>query len=106
MNRLTEQQQIEKANRNLKSHLEANQLKSKLEALGYDYTISLYAVLNNPETQHPEYRRVEVFLNGLPNQTSVNEIKQFFREIKPYHYYSIWAYNVETHQIIMVEDWN
>lgn len=106
MNRYTEQQLIEKTTRNLKSHMEANRLKDRLEKLGYYYTISLYAVINNPETQHPEYRRVEVFLNGTPTQTSVNEIKQFFREIKPYHYYSIWAYNVETHQIIMVEDWN
>ena len=105
MNRLNEQQQIEKRTRQLNQHLQANKLKDKLEKLGYTYTISLYAVLNNPETQHPEYRRVEVFLNGLPTQTSVAEIRQFFREIKPYHYYSIWAYNVETHKIAMIEDW-
>lgn len=105
MKRLTEQQQIEKRSKHLAQHLEANKLKDKLDKLGYIYTISLYAVIYNPETQKHEYRRVEVFMNGLPTQISVSEIKQFFREIKPYHYYSIWAYNVEKHEIIMIENW-
>ena len=105
MNRLTEQQQIDKRTKQLAQHLAANKTKDRLEKLGYTYTISLYAVINNPESGKPEYRRVEVFLNGLPNQVNVNEIRQFFREIKPYHYYSIWAYNIESHEIIMIEDW-
>ena len=105
MNRLTEQQQIDKRNKQMQQHLAANKVKDRLEKFGYFYTISLYAVINNPETQKAEYRRVECFLNGLPNQIIVSEIKQFFTEIKPYHYYSIWAYNVNKHEIVMVEDW-
>ena len=105
MQRLTEQQQIEKRTKQLEQHLQANKLKDRLEKLGYFYAISLYAVIRNPETRKAEYRRVEVFLDGLPTEVSVNEIRQFFREIKPYNYYSIWAYNVEKHQIVMLEDW-
>jgi hypothetical protein len=96
---------IEKTTRNLQSHLAANKVKDRLMKAGYIYAISLYGVIINPETQHPEYRRIEVFLNGLPTEISVSEIKQFFREIKPYHYYSIWAYNIERHEIVMIEDW-
>jgi hypothetical protein len=105
MNRLTEQQQIDKRNKQMQQHLAANKVKDRLEKLGYTYTISLYAVILNPETEKPEYRRVEVFINGLPNQIIVAEIKQFFTEIKPYHYYSVWAYDVENHEIIMIGDW-
>lgn len=105
MQRLTEQQFIEKTTRNLETHIAANKVKDRLERLGYDYTMSLYGVIYNPETLRHEYRRIEVFLNVMPNQVNANEIRQFFREIKPYHYYSIWAYNAERHEIILVESW-
>lgn len=105
MRNLTEKQQIERTTRNLKSHTEANKVKDRLHRLGYYYTISLYGVLWNPETQKHEYRRIEVFLNGVPNETDVCAIKTFFSEVKPYQYYSLWAYNKEQQEIIMLDAW-
>lgn len=106
MKRLTEQQMIDKTTRNLMMHLEANKVKDHLEKNGYTFTISLYGVINNPETQKAEYRRIEVFLNGNPKEIDVSSIHEFFREVKPYLYYTVWAYNIQRKELIMIGGWN
>jgi hypothetical protein len=106
MQRLTEQQFIEKRTRQLESHIQANGVKDRLQKLGYGYAVSLYGVIFNPESGKHEYRRIEVFLNGLPNQICISEINHFFKQIKPYQYYTIWCYNMEKHEIVLIEGWN
>lgn len=87
-------------------HIAANKVKDKLAAKGYRFTMSLYGVINNPETQAPEYRRIEVFINGFPGQEDVGGIKNFFTEIIPYQYYTIWVYNRDVKELFMYEGWD
>jgi hypothetical protein len=100
---LTEPQQIDKAMRSAKAHNEANVVKDRLIKNGYYYTMSIYGVIWNDETTRYEYRRIEVFLNGLPDQVDVEAIHNFFREVKPYRYYTLWAYNKQRQEIIMIK---
>lgn len=103
MKRLTEQQQIDKAMNSAKAHVEANKVKDRLMKNGYFYTMSIYGVIWNGETKKHEYRRIEVFLNDYPNQIDAEAIHNFFREIKPYQYYTLWAYNKERKEIILIK---
>lgn len=103
---LTQQQNIERASKRFVQHLQANKLKDYLEQTGYKFTISLYGVIDNPETVKSEYRRIEVFMNGQPKQVDVEAIHEFFREIKPAMYYSIWKYQIETKNLVMIGGWN
>jgi nitrogenase subunit NifH len=105
MNRYTKQEQIERVNRQLQCHLAANEVKDKLLAEGFRYSVSLYGVIYNPETKKNEYRRIEVFMDKLPNRFSIEAIRNFFSEFKPYMYYTIWAYNSQLKEIVMVEGW-
>lgn len=102
MKRLTEKQFIDKTTRQLLSHAEANKVKSHLEKCGYNYAISLYGVIRNPKTGQAEYRRIEVFLNAAPKEEDVSAVHEFFREIKPYLYYTLWAYNTQRKEIVMI----
>lgn len=86
-----------------KAHNEANAVKDRLIKNGYSYTMSIYGVIWNPETQKHEYRRVEVFLNGYPAQVDAEAIHNFFRDIKPYQYYTLWAYNKQHKELIMIK---
>lgn len=106
MKRLTEQEMKAKTEKNIQTHLEANKTKDLLFKSGFWYTISLYSVIWNPETSKHEYRRVEVFLNGLPTFKSVGVIHNFFKELIAYKYYTIWAYNIESEEIILIEGWD
>ena len=83
MNRLNEQEMRDRADRHMKQHIEANRIKDALGHEGYVFTMSLYGVIINPETQRPEYRRIEVFIKGVPDQVDVGGIKNFFRELPP-----------------------
>jgi hypothetical protein len=103
MKRLTEPQQIQKAMSSAKAHNEANTVKDHLWEAGYFYTISIYGVIWNPETKKYEYRRIEVFLNGYPDQIDVEAIHNFFRDVKPYQYYTLWAYNIKRKELIMIK---
>ena len=89
----------------MQQHITANKIKDKLTSKGFRFTMSLYGVIDNPETQHPEYRRIEVFINGFPDQEDVGAIKNFFNDIIPYPYYTIWAYNRDEKEIIFAEGW-
>lgn len=103
MKKLTEQQFKDRVERSFKGHQEANKIKNFLESKGYKYTISLYGVVTNKTTKHSEYRRVEVFLNGYPEQIDVAGIQHFFEELIPYNYYSLWAYDIEQKEIFMIK---
>ncbi len=103
MKRLTERQQILKAMNSAKAHNEANVIKDRLIKAGYYYTMSIYGVIWNPETTKHEYRRIEVFLNGMPDQIDVEAIHNFFNDIKPYQYYTLWAYNKRRQELIMIK---
>lgn len=105
MNRLTQKQMIDKTTRNLQTHMKANKVKDRLEKLGYDYAVSIYGVIWNAETSKHEYRRIEVFINSTPTEIIVSSIRHFFKEIKPYNYYSIWAYNAVRNEIVLIEEW-
>jgi len=87
----------------LNAHLAANKTKDFLEKKGYTYTVSLYGVIFNPETEKHEYRRVEVFINGPPDEVDVMGIKNFFTAIKPYQYYTLWVYNRGYKELFMIE---
>lgn len=102
---LTEQDFIERITRNINGHLEASGIKDNLKIAGYDYTISLYGVIYNSETERNEFRRIEVFINGSPAWQDTQAIIQFFREFKPFTYYSIWAYNKDVKQIVEIKGW-
>jgi hypothetical protein len=106
LKRLTDSELRRKLERQLSSHIEANKVKDQLMAKGYNYTVSLYGVLFNPETAKNEYRRIEVFLNSLPTRNNIESIYNFFNEIKPYFYYTIWAYNEQNTNIILIEGWS
>lgn len=103
MKRLTSQEMRSKVERNLKTHLEANKVKDILFKSNFWYTISLYSVIWNPETEKNEYRRVEVFLNDYPKQIDVGAIQEFFKEFPAYKYYTIWAYDVVSKKIVLIE---
>ncbi len=103
MHKLTERQQIDKAMNSAKAHNEANAVKDRLIKNGYYYTMSIYGVIWNDENKKYEYRRIEAFLNGMPTQIDVEAIHNFFRDIKPYQYYTLWAYNKERKEIIMIK---
>lgn len=105
MQRLRTDELRQRADFHMQQHLEANGAKAFLEAEGYKYTMSLYGVLYNPETMKPEYRRIEVFLSKVPTPLDVGAIKQFFTDIKPYPYYSIWIYNSELKEIGLIDSW-
>lgn len=90
----------------MQSHMEANKVKDILGHKGYVFTMSLYGVVLSYDTKRPEYRRIEIFINGVPSQSDVLNIHNFFKEFYPYKYYSIWAYNKETKEILMIEEWN
>ena len=90
----------------MQQHIAANNVKDKLASKGFRFTMSLYGVIDNPETHHPEYRRIEVFINGFPDQEDVGAIKNFFTDIIPYQYYTIWAYNRDVKEIILYEGWH
>lgn len=85
----------------MQQHLAANKIKDKLEQKGFNYTVSLYGIIRNPETTKHEYRRVEVFINGVPDEVDVVAIKNFFEDLIPYNYYSIWVYNRELKEIFL-----
>lgn len=106
MRRLSEQEMIEKTNRQMQSHMEANKVKDSLGHKGYTFTMSLYGIIVNFDTKLPEYRRIEVFINGPPTQSDVLNIMHFFDEFTPWNYYSIWAYNRETKEILCIEEWD
>lgn len=106
VNRLTDTQMRDKVERNLKDHLAANKVKDRLQHKGYTFTVSFYGVILNPESGKPEYRRIEVFINGVPDQIDIGAIKNFFTEIKPYQYYTLWAYNKQKREIIFIEGWS
>ena len=103
MNRLNEQQMRDRADRHMRQHIAANKIKDALGHQGYVFTMSLYGVIINPETRRPEYRRIEIFIKGVPGQYDVVAIKSFFRELIPLSYYSIWAYDKTHKQIIQVD---
>lgn len=103
MKRLTEQEIKLKTEKNLKVHIEANKVKDILFKSNFWYTISLYAVINNPETKRNEYRRIEVFLNSYPNQYDVGAIHNFFKQFPAYNYYTIWAYDTISKEIVLIE---
>jgi uncharacterized protein YmfQ (DUF2313 family) len=106
MKRLDDAQLQAKLDAQLMSHKEANIVKDKLILHGFTYSISFYGVINNPETQKHEYRRVEVFMNTKPTQFNVQAIHNFFNELKPYFYYTIWAYNEQLKNIILIAGWD
>lgn len=106
LKRLTEQEIRLKTERNLKSHMEANKDKEILFKSGFWLTISFYAVVFNPLTDKNEYRRIEVFLNSYPTQEDVGGLHNFFMELPPIPYYTLWAYDVKSKQVILVEGWN
>lgn len=106
MVRLNTQEQIEKTNRRMQTHLEANRVKEIIGNYPYVFVMSLYAVIINPETMSPEYRRIEVFIKGEPEQEDVLFIKQFFNSFTVYSTYSVWMYNPPTKEILFVEGWN
>lgn len=105
MQRLTEKELKDRTTRQMEQHIEANHLKTFLELHGYRFTMSLYGVLYNPETLKPEYRRIEVFMLKLPSAEDVGIIKHFFRDVKPYPYYSIWVYNNILKEIGLIDSW-
>lgn len=89
----------------MRQHIEANNIKDRLGRHGFLFTMSLYGVIVNPETKRPEYRRIEVFMKSLPSEIDVGGIKNFFRDLVPLSYYSIWAYNNQVQEIVQVESW-
>lgn len=97
---------IERTNRQMQSHMEANAVKDTLGHKGYVFSMSLYGVILNYDTKQPEYRRIEIFIKGAPSQSDVLNIYHFFQDFTPYKYYSIWVYNKDTKEILCIEDWN
>ena len=95
-----------RADRHMRQHIAANKIKDTLGYKGYVFTMSLYGVIINPETQRPEYRRIEVFIKGVPDQIDVGAIKNFFTELPPLDYYSIWVYNRPTKEILHLESFS
>lgn len=106
MKRLTEQEMKDRTDRQMQSHLEANKVKDILGHEGYTFSMSLYGVIINYETTLPEYRRIEIFMKGSPHQEDVLYIKHFFNEFFPYTYYSIWAYDKDSKEILCIDSWN
>lgn len=106
MKRIKDEEMKERLDRNLRNHGQANIMKDKLYRKGFRYTISLYGVLQDNKIGHRTYRRIEVYMNGSPNQFDVNGIREFFHEVKPYHYYSIWAYHKKAKEILLMGSWD
>ena len=106
MKRLTKQQILDKETKQLFSHTEANKTKDYLLNTGYKYSLSFYGVLFNPETTKHEYRRIEVFMDTKYDRIHIEAIYNFFNEIKPYFYYTIWLYNSETQNIVLIAGWD
>lgn len=106
MNPLDTQQFKDKIDLQIREHMEANHIKDRLEKAGFSYTMSLYGVVFDANKQRHEYRRIEVFLSKPPRQVDAFGIKQFFDEFIPYNYYTIWAYNCDVQEIILIEGWD
>lgn len=103
MRKLNVEEMKKRTERHMQQHLAANKVKDTLGHEGYIFSMSLYGIINNPETNRPEYRRIEVFMRDIPTQQDVISIKNFFDEITPYSYYTIWAYDQKTKQILNID---
>lgn len=86
-------------------HTEARELKQKLKEYGFINHLSLYAVIINPETLAPEYRRIEVFMQETPKELDILHIRSFFDSFTVYSTYSIWVFNPKTLEIIQAGSW-
>lgn len=106
MKKLTETEFRNRVERAFQSHTKANKLKDFLQKEGFSYTMSLYGIVTDKTTKHSEYKRIEVFINGAPDQTDVAAINHFFEEIYPPKYYSIFVYNRESKEIGYLDGWD
>jgi hypothetical protein len=106
INRLTDNQVIEK---NMASAMEinaANEVKAAAAEFGFNKQMSLYGVLTDKVTGKSEYRRIEVIADADYNSQDIEFIHRFFREIKPAPTYTIWIYHQQTKQVALVGSFN
>lgn len=105
MNRFTHEQMQQRMKTRMKDHNDAREVKRLLAGLGFTDRVSLYAVIINPETRDPEYRRIEVFLYKEPDQNDFLAIRNFFDSFTVFSTYSIWVYDHKNKQIVQAGSW-
>lgn len=106
MKTLNTQEYIERVKKRMQSHEQAKELKRILKESGFSYHLSLYAVIVNPETKHPEYRRIEIYLLEIPKERDVSQIRSFFDSFTVHSIYSVWIYNTYNLKIVQVGSWD
>jgi len=85
-----------------KGTLEAGQVKTRMEKLGFRFAMSLYGVLKNRETGQHSYRRIEVMSNNVLAEKDVELLYRWFQKMFPYKTYTIWAYDTEQEKLLEV----
>lgn len=99
---LTDADTINKIMNSAKAFDEANALKAKARAAGYVNALSLYGVVQDADSMHAEYRRMEVYSKTFWSGRVIELLYRFFQSHVPTRVYTLWLVRDDPLQVMLL----
>jgi hypothetical protein len=87
-----------------KGHAEASSIKTRMMQEGFSSQISLYGIIRFMNGR-AEYRRIEILVSGEITEQAIADIYNWFLDIKPLEYYTLWAYDTKMRAMCQKGGW-